>query len=166
MIRSYQTGENKSILDALLGVVEKNRKMYAEAQTVTTYFTRSGIRRLLEDGVVEELPGEISTVLSPSERRQLLQMLICAVKNGSYEVYLLDEQKILYPRELQICAYGMTAVNIVYLSQEEEIRFALEEQSISKVLYSFLTDLKNSTYVSDQKETLAFLEAAYIASGL
>lgn len=163
IVQNYWSEEKQGILRILLQIVEDNQKLYAGAKAVTSYFTRSGLRRLMDEGIVEELPGEISTVLAPEDRRRLLQLLIHAIKTGIYEGYLLDEQKIVYPRELQICAYSMMRVNIVYLSQNTEVRFVLKEQSETKTLYDFMIALKDSVYVSSQKETLAFLEAVEVA---
>ncbi len=159
MVRNYFTDDNQDTMDMLLKVLEDNRRLYGDMKLVTSYFTKSGIRRLMEEGIVDELPKEIYTTLTPGDRRQLLKMLIHAIKSQTYEAYLLDDQKIIYPHQLLISAYSMTDVNVVYLSENTEARFALQEQSITRILYDFLNDVKETSETASVEDTLSYLES-------
>ena len=53
----------------------------------------------------------------------------------------------------------MNDVNICYLTDEVECRFALREQSLSKIIFDFLRDLKESSCVYSKEETVAYLES-------
>ncbi|HIQ99315.1 MAG TPA: helix-turn-helix transcriptional regulator [Candidatus Scybalocola faecavium] len=159
MVRNYFTDDNQDTMDMLLKVLEDNRRLYGGMKLVTSYFTKSGIRRLMEEGIVDELPKEIYTTLTPGDRRQLLKMLIHAIKSQTYEAYLLDDQKIIYPHQLLISAYSMTDVNVVYLSENTEARFALQEQSITRILYDFLNDVKETSETASVEDTLSYLES-------
>mgnify|MGYP006954072273 CR=1 FL=1 len=51
-----------------------------------------------------------------------------------------------------------SSVNIFYLPENNESRFALQEQSLSKMIYDFLVDFGKSTYVLSKEETLKYLK--------
>ena len=163
MVKKYMAGKNEKLLGMFLTLLKQNRESYSSAAGVVSYFTKSGVEKLMEKGLVEELPGELYTSIERKDRKALLEMLITAVKNGSYEAYLLDEQKFSYPPELIMTAYSFTVVNILYMSQNQENRFALEEQSLTRMIYSFLEELQIGTYVYEKNETLAWLESVYEA---
>lgn len=159
MVHNYLTDDNRGAINMLLNVLEDNRRLYGGMKLVTSYFTKSGIRRLMEDGIVDELPKEIYTSLYYGDRCQLLKMLIHAIKSQNYEAYLLDDQKIIYPHQLLISAYSMTDVNVVYMSEHTEARFALLEQSVTRILFDFLQGMKETSIAASKEETLAYLES-------
>ena len=130
---------------------------------MTSYFTKSGIQNLIERGVLEELPTELYVSMEPDDRLKLLKMLITEIKSGKYKAYLLDTEKFLYPPELTISAFNLTEANIIYLSPEVEARFTIEEQSLTRIIYNFLEELKVSTIVFGSEETVAWLESTYAA---
>lgn len=74
---------------------------------------------------------------------------------------MLDEQKLAHPPELIISAYSLTEVNIIYMPPHTEARFALEEQSITRILYNFLAELDQSTWIYSFEETVQYLEDVY-----
>ncbi len=89
--------------------------------------------------------------------------MITEIKSGKYKAYLLDTEKFLYPPELTISAFNLTEANIIYLSPEVEARFTIEEQSLTRIIYNFLEELKVSMIVFGSEETVAWLESTYAA---
>lgn len=161
LVKNYFALEDQALLDTILEFLAQNRQIYSHGQNLTAYFTKSGIQKLMEQGVIDELPSELYISLLPEDRLKLLKMLISAVKGGSYKAYMLDEQKLAYPPELIISAYSLTEVNIIYMPPHTEARFALEEQSITRILYNFLAELDQSTWIYSFEETVQYLEDVY-----
>ena len=161
MVKKYLASKEASYLNTMLTFFEENRSIYEGLQGLVSYFTKDGIDTLMEQGLLTELPREMYISLQPKDRLELLKMLIQGIKSGRYKAYLLDENKFLYPSELIISAYSLTAANIIYMSQARNARFALEEQSITRILYSFLEELKMSTLVYSPEDTLDYLEGVY-----
>lgn len=85
-------------------------------------------------------------------------MLIEAIRAGWYTAYLMDENCIRYPENLIVTTKEMTSVNIFYLPDKNESRFALREQSLSKMIYEFLVNFQKSTFVFNKDDTLLYLE--------
>lgn len=161
MVQKYFSAGDAALMEAILEVLRQNREIYSSMQNITSYFTKEGIIRLMEDGLVEELPREIYLPLEVQDRKALLKMLIMAIKSETYEAYMLDGHKFAFPQELWMTAYSFTKVDVIYMSDKTEARFILEEQSLARSIYDFLTDLKAGTVVFSPEETLEFLEDIY-----
>lgn len=161
MVQKYFAAGDEKLMEAIIKVLGRNRETYSAMQKITSYFTKEGIRRLMAEGLVEELPREIYMPLETQDRKALLKMLIMAIKGGNYEAYMLDSHKFAFPQELWMTAYSFTKVDVIYMSDKTEARFILEEQSLARSIYDFLTDLKADTVVFSQDETLEFLEDIY-----
>lgn len=161
MITKYIPEEKKDWLHIMKDTTARSRQMYQSLRTMTSYFTKKGIVKLLETGIIDELPHEVPVIIEHGDRKKLLGMLIQSIRRKEIKAYLLDEQKILFPVELIIHAYSFTEVNFIYMSERKETCFILKEQSLSRSVYSFLTDLKESTYVLGIEETLEYLEKIY-----
>ena len=119
MVRNYFTDDNQDTMDMLLKVLEDNETVWGyEAGNFLFYkvrhtapYGRGHCGRASQGNLYD---------LNARDRRQLLKMLIHAIKSQTYEAYLLDDQKIIYPHQLLISAYSMTDVNVVYLSENTE----------------------------------------------
>lgn len=135
-------------------------KQFAASQKVSavSYFSKKGLEKLMKDGIVEEVPRELYTALDMEDRRELIRMLIDAIREGWYTAHLMNEACIRYPQNLVITTKEMTSANIFYLPEKNENRFVLREQSLSRMIYEFLAGFQKSTYVFNQDETLQYLE--------
>ena len=159
MILKYVDGEKTESVFGLQQMIEKNRQIVTNNKvSIVSYFSKRGLERLLTEGVVTEIPRAIYTTLDMDDRKNLIQMLIDAIKEGWYSAYLIDDTRIQYPEALVINSESMNKVNIYYLPEKSESRFTLKEQSLSKMIYDFLVDLEKSTYVLSKTETLSYLE--------
>lgn len=164
LLKKYCTPVSPEIFSLISNFFTENQKFYRQEEFhMTSYFTKSGIQNLMERGVLEELPTELYVSMEPDDRLKLLKMLITEIKSGKYKAYLLDTEKFLYPPELTISAFNLTEANIIYLSPEVEARFTIEEQSLTRIIYNFLEELKVSTIVFGSEETVAWLESTYAA---
>ena len=160
MLCKYIKIEHMKDAEVLLRLVKANKDSVSKSKTpLVSYFTKSGVELLMKEGLVEELPREIYEPVGETDRKSLIKMLIFAIRSGWYEGYLICEDKIRYPQELIITAMDMNDVNICYLTDEVECRFALREQSLSKIIFDFLRDLKESSCVYSKEETVAYLES-------
>lgn len=140
-------------------LIQENKRFVSDGKTpIISYFSKVGLKSLMEDGIVKEVPRELYTALEVEDRRKLIEMLIEAIEAGWYTAFLLDDNCISYPENLIITAKEMTSVNIFYLPENNESRFALQEQSLSKMIYDFLADFGKSTYVLSKEETLKYLK--------
>ncbi len=161
MVEKYFSGQDGKLMEMILAVLKQNREIYGATQTITSYFTKSGITRLMEQGIIQELPREIYIPLKPEDRKLLLHMLITAIKSDSYKAYLINDEKFAYPEELLMTTYNFAMVDIIYMSNNIETRFILEEQSLARSIYGFLEKLKDGIIVYDSENTLAYLESVY-----
>ncbi|WP_418463153.1 helix-turn-helix domain-containing protein [Frisingicoccus sp.] len=140
-------------------LIQENKRFVSdEKMSIISYFSKVGLKSLMEDGIVKEVPRELYTALEVEDRKKLIEMLIEAIEAGWYTAFLLDDNCISYPENLIITAKEMTSVNIFYLPENNESRFALQEQSLSKMIYDFLVDFGKSTYVLSKEETLKYLK--------
>lgn len=152
---------NDSIQSAyqLQQLVQANKQFVTDKKIpVVSYFSKKGLERLMEDGIVQEVPKELYTALDMDDRRKLVKMLIEAIRAGWYTAYLMNENCIRYPENLIVTTKEMTSVNIFYLPDKNESRFALREQSLSKMIYEFLVNFQKSTFVFNKDDTLLYLE--------
>ena len=115
--------------------------------------------RMAREGIIDELPKELCRNLELQDRIELLRMLLQMVRQGKYELYLLDEHKMKYPRELFLWASGMQDVSIMYLSDKDNLRFALDERRMTKLFFEFLSGFMQTPYVCSSEKTLMFLES-------
>ena len=123
-----------------------------------SHVSKEWLKQLMKNGIVEEVPRELYTCLDMEDRKKLIKMLIEAVRDGWYTAYLMDDEAIRYPKSLIVTTREITSVNIFYLPEKNESRFALKEQSLSKMIYEFLADFQKSTYVINRDDTLKYLE--------
>jgi len=160
MLSKYIKSDYREIGAILESAVKANRHLlsYGNTVSVASYFTRRGMERLMKEGIAEEIPSEICHPLEPKDRQLLVKKLILAIKAGWYKAYLLNEEKIHYPKELIITAKHMSNVQIFYMSDETDCRFVLQEQSLSKMIYEFLEGLDKTTFVLSEEDTLKYLE--------
>lgn len=159
LVKKYFCVENKQILDAMENHLKKNYRENEEGITKNVAFcTKSGLKRLALEGEIDELPREIYRNIEAEDRIMILKMLRSMIQKGKYELYLLDEQEIRFPRELFVNVCGFSSVSLAYLSEKEKARFILNEGSFSKIMYEFCEELNKTPQVSGGKAVEMFLE--------
>ena len=159
MFFKYIKGDNTESACQFQQLVQSNKQFVFDGKLpVVSYFSKEGLKQLMKNGIVEEVPRELYTCLDMEDRKKLIKMLIEAVRDGWYTAYLMDDEAIRYPKSLIVTTREITSVNIFYLPEKNESRFALKEQSLSKMIYEFLADFQKSTYVINRDDTLKYLE--------
>lgn len=171
-----------AVLDAVLPMIDKYIPMsftptlklvkdavtfygnvYRESDCIYSYFNKRGIEALIQDGLINEITSYLQTpvAIDMEDRLTLLKLVIDEIKTGKYKAYLLKEEKFILPKELTINAYSFTNVLMVYEYSYNKKSFAIQEQSLSNMIFEFVNELKNSPFVYTQEQTLAYLEEIY-----
>lgn len=159
LVRKYCTSENEKIRSLLENTIRRNKKFFdGESKKIVTYCTRSGLKRFAEEGVVDELPITLYRKPEVCDRLDILQKLLAAMEKGKYELYLLEEHAMNFPRQLQICSYGMTEAIIIFMSDNKESRFVLNETSLTRILFEFFQEFIRSPQVCSKEKSFHFLE--------
>lgn len=125
---------------------------------VVSYFTDQGVRRLLEEGRLEIVPGNVQIILDSQDRKQILRELIWLSGKGCCELHMIDSKKYRYPQGLAITAYDFNDVALYYNTDYGESRFILKERILAKLFYDFLECFRESAYVLSEEETVEYLK--------
>ncbi len=146
--------------EALQNRIKGGRKdMLCCGCRVTSYFTEEGIRRLMEEGIVEELPDVMmERPLLEEDRYRALKELIEQAEQGFYELHLIQEKKYCYPEGVMIDAYDFDDVVLYYYAEDMNGCFIMGEKSLARLFYEFLESFKDSAYVCSVSETLKYLK--------
>lgn len=159
LVRKYCTAENEKVRSLLENNIRQNEKLVdGETTKLVSYCTRSGLRRFIEEGVVDELPANIYRKLEKRDRLDILHKLQTAIEQGKYELYIMEEHGIDFPNQLQICSYGVTESVIVFMTENEESRFILNESSLTKILFEFFQEFMRSPQVCSLEKSTRILE--------
>lgn len=159
LVKKYFHQDNEKVIFLLENFLRKNQEARENlAVKNISYCTKSGLRRLALEGVVDELPREMYRNLEVGDRIFVLKMLQSMIQKQKYELYLLDEQEINFPIELYVNVYGFTDASFMYISDKEKARFVLNESSLTKILYDFLVGLYKTPPVSSKEAAEVFLE--------
>ena len=159
LVKKYFCVENNQILTVMERHLQKNyRENEAGITKKVAFCTKNGLKRLALEGEIDELPREIYRNIEREDRIFILRMLQSMIQKGRYELYLLNEQEIQFPRELFINVNGLSEVSLAYLSEKENVRFILNEGSFSKIMYEFCEELNKTPQVSGGKTVEMFLE--------
>ncbi|MBQ7432157.1 MAG: helix-turn-helix domain-containing protein [Lachnospiraceae bacterium] len=127
-------------------------------QQVTAFFTKAGIRRMLNEGIYDELPTGIYKPIQKKDTCRLLREILNYSRRGRYHVYLINERKFAYPQGLVIDIFEKTHADLIYNAENRERRFLINEVSISSLLFDFIHGFESSPYVYTEEETVAWLE--------
>ena len=158
LVKKYFHHDNEKVIFLLEKFLRKNQEVRENSDVKNiSYCTKSGLRRLALEGVVDELPREMYRDLEVRDRIFVLKMLQSMIQKKKYELYLLDEQEINFPKELYVNVYGFTDASFMYISDKEKARFVLNEGSLTKILYDFLVELCKTPPVSSKEAAEAFL---------
>ena len=106
----------------------------------------------MREGRIDEIPDELYSPLTVEDRKVILQTLLLEMKKGKYELHFLEEEYYRIPRKLFITAYGLSNVVIVYLSEQEQLRFRLTENSMTRILYESLQNLVKTPQVNEKED--------------
>ena len=159
LARKYYCLEDKRVLKTL---EELNKRNYIFCEkhnfSMTAYCTESGIRRFMDTGRVDEIAKELYRPIEPKDRIDMLTMLVDSIKNKKYTLNLIDEKKFDYPRMLFLSGSSIFNVRIQILSERANVRFMLNEASLSKAVYDFCARFGESSYVLNREKSRAILE--------
>lgn len=158
LVRKYCQVDDESIVMKLEENLKKNEHWISEEGKLhISYCSRDGLERFAKEGVVDELPREIYSPLNVKDRKRVLQMLLEKINNGSYEMYLVDENAIHLPKELIITVYGISNVLLLYLSEHANSRIVLTESSMMRLLYEAFQNLLKNPQVGTKDEAKEYL---------
>lgn len=159
LARKYYCLEDKRVLKTL---EELNKRNYIFCEkhnfSMTAYCTESGIRRFMDTGRVDEIAKELYRPIEPKDRIDMLTMLVDSIKNKKYTLNLIDEKKFDYPRMLFLSGSSIFNVRIQILSERANVRFMLNEASLSKAVYDFCARFGESSYALNREKSRAILE--------
>ena len=159
LVRKYSEIGNGKMMGMLENILQKHHEQFKSAGSkIVSYCTKEGLKRFVEQGIIDELPKEIYRNLELSDRLDMLRMLVQMVKQGKYDIYLLDEHELEFPKELFISTFGVSEVCIMYLPDSEQQRFILNEKRTAKLLMEFLEEFMQLPFVCSKEKTLVFLE--------
>lgn len=144
---------------ALAGdIMRRERELLSKSGPASIFFTEEGVKRFMEEGIVDLMSGTGLPPIEPADRKRMLEHLIRLIRDGKLKAFLLEESQIVFPKELSISAYDRKQVSAVYLSEDPESRMALSEHTLMEMIYAFLEGLENSPYVRPLEETLSYLQ--------
>lgn len=159
LINKYCQASDKELLAFLESLIRKNgQRISGENNKHISYCSKEGLDRFAKEGIVDELPLEQCQKVSVEDRRRVLRMLLDAMDKESYELYLLEKNAFSFPKELCINAYGIEEVLIVYLSEQVQSRFILEENSLTRILYESLQNLMKTPQVGSRQAARVYVE--------
>lgn len=155
LVRKYYRQGNEPYRVMLENALKKNEKIMSSGQIkIVSYCTKTGLQRFAENGIVDEIPGEVYRTLELQDRKNILKNLLEMIETGKYELYLLEESEITFPKELFIVSYGIADAILMYLSEKEKARFLICETSLTKIIYDFFQDIVRSPQISDEKKAV------------
>ena len=128
-------------------------------QQVTAFFTKEGIRRMLNEGIYDELPRGIYKPIRKNDTCRLLREILMYSRKGRYHVHLINERRFQYPKGLVIDIFEKQHATLVYNAENRERRFLIDEISISGLMFDFIQGFENSPYVYTEEETVKWIEA-------
>ena len=159
MVRKYSIRGNEKRRILLENMLRRNEKLISSGQIRTvSYCTKKGLQRFAKEGTVDELPGEMYHKLEVYDRLDILRKLLEVIRQGKYELYLLGEYRIDFPKELIISSHGVTDATLMYLSDDAKARFILNENSLTKTLYEFFQDFAKSPQISSAEKAALYIE--------
>lgn len=92
------------------------------------------------------------------DRKEVLRLLLEKLEDGSYELYFLNENTVKMPKELFITSYSISDVMLVYLSEQQQSRIMLIENSLTRILYESFQNLMKNPQVSTKETAHAYVK--------
>ncbi|MBO5460381.1 MAG: helix-turn-helix domain-containing protein [Ruminococcus sp.] len=159
-IRKYFQDKSSHMVPAFVEMIRKNRQsVMQDNKKHVSYCSKEGLRRFIQEGVVDEIPKEFYTELSRKDRKIILTLLLQAIDEGYYEMYFVDDLLSKIPKELFINVYGMLDVVVLYLSDKKEARFLLNENSMTRIIYEAFKNLPKNPQIISKEDTRTYLES-------
>lgn len=139
--------------------LEKNREnMKVGNNHLISYFSEEGVDRFLREGKIDELPELLYRPLEKEDRKNLLWELIHMSENGQCQLYLMEKNKINYPRKLILNAYSYDKVFLTFNMNYHGNCISIEERSLAWALYEFLYGFWESSYALSAADTVKWLK--------
>lgn len=158
LIKKYCRPENDTLIPYFKDTMQKNNQwMTLDTNKHVSYCSREGLKRFMKEGRIDEIPDELYSPLTVEDRKVILQTLLLEMKKGKYELHFLEEEYYRIPRKLFITAYGLSNVVIVYLSEQEQLRFRLTENSMTRILYDSLQNLVKTPQVNEKEDAAEYI---------
>lgn len=136
---------------------ENNKCLINGSLKPVSYCTQEGIRRFCREGVIDQLPVEIYNRLGKEDRLAVLIELKEMILQNKYELYVLKEQAAI-PKEINLTLMDMFDVTLTYMSEKKEMRFLLEEASLTGIMWDFFENYKKTPLVMAGEEVVAYLD--------
>lgn len=166
MIKRYCRPEYETLVPQLEESIKRNEQWLSDETNLhISYCSKAGLRRFVQEGIIDELPREIYNAISVRDRKRILQLLLEKIHEGSYELYLIAENVVQLPKELIITVYSISNVLLMYMSEQIQSRIILKESSMSRLLYEAFQNLMKNPQVSSKEEATAFVEELILEMG-
>lgn len=123
-----------------------------------SYCSKQGLKRFAKEGLVDELPNGIYSPIGAEDRKSVLQKMIRAMENGSYELYLVDEEVMELTPHLGLIAFGVGSVNLRFQLDEGYYQLILRENSLARIVYEVLEKLMKNPQIGDVETSLDYLK--------
>lgn len=128
-------------------------------QKHVAYCSKEGLRRFVEDGVVDEIPRNFYTAPSLQDRKKTLEILLQSIDEGHYEMYLIDDIIQNIPKELFVNTYDIPNTFILYFSSEKNMLFIINEANIIRLVHNTLENLPKYLPSDSKKTSRDYLES-------
>lgn len=104
----------------------------------------NGLRHFYETGELCDKYNDILFPLTPEERKEVLERLICLCENGEYNLYLLPDHYLPNLPQLNIEVYDNSRLFMFPMSSQNVFSFFwMEESSIYDAFFDYFNSLKN-----------------------
>lgn len=124
-----------------------------------TLFTKSGLTRFMETGLVDDFPEDIVSPFPVEERRELLRKLAADIRSGKITGRLMEEGA--FPDYLSMTTTNSSVGLFTterFPRREGFCSIQIQEPNLCRAFHDWLTHLPNSTKALSVEETVQALE--------
>lgn len=161
LVRKYKNSVSPELAQLMEKQFALNVQVSDNMETEHCFFEKRGIRRLMEEGRINDLPSQLDFRFNEKERLKVLKNLIDLTKAGRYETHLLKEDGITCPDGFFFDTLSQVFTRIIYMFDGRKFGLIFNEHGINQIFMDFLNGLRESRYVYSQEETLTYLEKLF-----
>ena len=147
-------------------LVEESKKHFSVLSQMTgdyyTFFTREGIRKFMESGVICDIPQQVMEPLDMEERLMLVQNLRDSIADDSVTGRVINDEQLVLPRYLSFCVNAKNKLDIFtlqrYKNDERFYTIHIDESLVGRKFMDFVLFLPKSEYVLSKEKTLNIID--------
>lgn len=123
-----------------------------------SYCSKKGLERFAREGLVDELPNGIYSPIGLEDRKSVLEKMIHAIEQESYELYLVDEEVMHLTPHLGLLVFGVDSINLRFQLDEGFYQLVLRENGLARIVYEVMEKMTKNPHVLSLKESLDYLK--------